>query len=63
MYEILKLGLAVVVAVLGLFMAIFPKLSTKKEKRDDKKAVSTVRTSGIVLTICGIGLFCLFKFL
>lgn len=51
MYEMLKLGCAVVMIVMGLFMIAFPKLSTKKEKRDDPEAVAKIRKTGVLLTV------------
>ena len=39
---------------LGLFMAIDPKNATKKEMREDEKAVAGIRVRGFILIGCGI---------
>ena len=43
-----------IICLLGLFMTICPKLSVKKELRDDAKAVSGMRIRGIVVLVCGV---------
>jgi len=54
MYEYIPVILGVVIAGLGLFMALFPVISTKKSARNDPNAVSKNRISGIVMLILGI---------
>ena len=49
--------LGTVITLLGLFMIICPKLSVKKEFRDDAKAVSGMRIRGIVVLVCGVLVF------
>ncbi len=49
--------LGAIICLLGLFMVIFPKLSVKKEYRDNAKAVSGMRIRGIVVLVCGILVF------
>lgn len=46
--------LGIVMSLLGLFMAIFPKLSVKKELREDAKAVAGMRIRGFVVIACGV---------
>lgn len=53
MYEIFEICCPLMACLLGLFMAIFPKTSTKKEKRDDPEAVAKNRKGGIAIAICG----------
>lgn len=60
MYDKIELFLIAVVAVTGLFMAICPKLATKKDMRENAAAVSKTRKGGILLAIVGIIVFVLF---
>lgn len=54
LYELIPILLGVIIVILGLIMAILPRLSTKKDRRDDPKAVAKTRTSGVVMIILGI---------
>lgn len=45
----------IIMILLGLFMVIFPKQSTKKEMRDDPSAVAKIRRNGFIIIGCGIG--------
>lgn len=44
----------IMMLLLGLFMVIFPKQSTKKEMRDDPSAVEKIRKNGFIVIGCGI---------
>ena len=46
--------LVLMVLALGLFMAIAPKLSVKKEFRDDPARIKKTRISGIVLVVLAV---------
>lgn len=39
MYDTVKVSVVAMVAVIGLFMALFPKLATKKNEREIEFAV------------------------
>ncbi|MBE5884830.1 MAG: hypothetical protein E7284_00295 [Lachnospiraceae bacterium] len=54
MYEIFEIAVVAMIAVLGLFMALFPKLATKKSEREIEYAVKDTRKRGIILTVVGI---------
>lgn len=45
---------AIIIALLGLSMVVFPKFSTKAEKRDDPKAVKGTRIRGVFTIVIGI---------
>ena len=47
----MELFLIIAVLVIGLLMAIAPKLMVKKDKRDDASAVKKLRIVGIILSI------------
>ncbi|SEP94231.1 hypothetical protein SAMN02910369_00942 [Lachnospiraceae bacterium NE2001] len=53
-YQYAKLVIFGLMFLMGLFMCIVPKLSTKKEFRDDPEQVKKVRRSGIIIMICSI---------
>ncbi|MBR2750602.1 MAG: hypothetical protein IKD90_05680 [Clostridiales bacterium] len=55
--------LGIVMCLLGLFMVICPKLSVKKEMREDPKAVSGMRIRGFIVIACGILVFVINYFL
>ena len=44
----------IIIIALGLFQVICPKLSTKKEERDNPKAVSQMRKKGFLVIAIGI---------
>ena len=52
MIEDTLLGLAI--AVLGIFLALFPRQLLKEGSRDDETKVAQCRKWGIVMTICGL---------
>ncbi len=54
MYELIPIVCGVAVFILGLIMSINPKGSTRKDLREDNKAVSKTKTSGIVMIFLGI---------
>lgn len=54
LYDLIPVFLGIIIAGLGAFMALFPRISTKKERRDDPNAVAKNRISGIVMIIFGI---------
>ena len=54
LYELIPILLGIIIIILGLIMAILPRMSTKKDRRDDPKAISKTRMSGIVMVILGI---------
>jgi len=54
MYELIPIFLGIIIALLGAFMTLFPRISTRKDRRDDPRAVSKNRLSGIVMMILGI---------
>ena len=53
-YQYAKLVIFGLMFLMGLFMCIVPKLSTKQEFRDDPEQVKKVRRSGIIIMICSI---------
>ena len=53
MYEYFKYFLLGTITLMGLYMAIAPKSSTKKEDRDDDYKVAKTKKNGIVLSIAG----------
>ena len=54
LYELIPILLGIIIIILGLIMAILPRISTKKDRRDDPKAISKTRMSGVVMVILGI---------
>lgn len=54
MYNLLPIFFGVCMLGLGLFMAIDPKNATKKEMREDEKAVAGIRVRGFILIGCGV---------
>jgi len=46
--------LIIILLVLGLFMAIAPQLSVKKEFRDDPEQIKKMRIGGIIITVLSI---------
>ncbi len=54
MYDLIPFFLGVMMLGLGGFMAVFPKQSTKKNKREDENEVANVKRSGIILIVCSI---------
>ena len=53
-YDLAKLCVFGLIALLGLVMVAIPKPCTKKEFRDDAEMVAKTRKSGFVTLICGI---------
>ena len=53
MYNIIPLICGGLMIILGLFMAINPVISTKRELRDDAKVVGKTRRSGFIMVVCG----------
>ena len=54
MYDDMKYILVGIITAMGLFMAIAPKMSTKKELRDNENEVAKIRKGGIFLSVAGI---------
>lgn len=54
LYNLLPIFLGVIILFLGIFMTVFPRISTRKDRRDDPSAVAKNRVSGIVMTILGV---------
>ncbi len=54
MYDLIPFILGGLMIVLGLFMFISPVKATKEELRNDEKAVSKTKKSGIIVVFCGI---------
>ncbi len=54
MYYLIPVFLGIVIAILGVIMALFPRISTKASRRDDPNAVRKTRISGVVMIIMGI---------
>ncbi|MBO4347355.1 MAG: hypothetical protein J5840_06930 [Lachnospiraceae bacterium] len=54
LYELIPVLLGIIVVVLGLIMAIFPRASTRKDLRDNPKAVAKNRLSGFIMIVLGI---------
>ena len=54
LYELIPILLGVIIVILGLIMAILPRISTKKDRRDDPKAVAKTRMSGFIMIVLGI---------
>ena len=46
--------LVIIILILGLFMAIAPQLSVKKEFRDDPAQIKRIRISGIILSVLAV---------
>lgn len=54
MYKLIPFVCGVIMLGLGLFMAVNPKGSTRKDKRDDPAEVAKVQKSGFGVVACGI---------
>ena len=54
LYELIPILLGVIIVILGLIMAILPRISTKRDRRDDPKAVAKTRMSGFIMIVLGI---------
>ena len=54
LYELIPILLGIIIVILGLIMAILPRISTKKDRRDDPKAVAKTRMSGFIMIVLGI---------
>lgn len=59
-YDIVQIILAVMIFCMGLFMFFCPKLTIKKELREDPAALAKMRKGGIFEMILGILLLVLF---
>ncbi len=55
-YEISKMVVFGFMFLLGLVMAVFPKICTKQEFREDPFQVSKIRKSGFIMMGCGLAL-------
>ncbi|MBP5556070.1 MAG: hypothetical protein J6X94_14510 [Lachnospiraceae bacterium] len=55
--------MVLVVAILGIVMAIIPQYCVKKEFRDDQAQIKKMRISGIILAVLGIAVFFLLQFI
>lgn len=53
-YELFECLATAAIFVIGLIMFLAPQKSTKKEMRDDEKAVKSTKRSGLILMIVGI---------
>lgn len=53
MYDKIPIFLGICIACLGIFMAVCPKQSTKKEMQDDEAAVAKIKRNGFILIGCG----------
>lgn len=56
MYEILKNLVIVLAALYGVFMAVKPELSVRKEWREDPKKLMLGRVMGVLIALACIGL-------
>ena len=54
--------MVLVIAILGIVMAVAPQVCVKKEFRDDPAQIKKMRISGIVLAVVGIAVFFLLQF-
>lgn len=54
LYDIVECLVTFAIAVIGFIMFAFPNKSTKKEKREDEKAVASTKKSGLILMIVGV---------
>lgn len=54
LYNLIPVFLGIVIAILGIIMAIFPVASTKKDRRNDPNAVAKTRISGFIMLVLGI---------
>ena len=54
MYYLIPVFLGIVIAILGIIMAIFPRISTRRDRRNDPKAVMKARLSGFAMIVLGI---------
>ncbi|SDJ76545.1 hypothetical protein SAMN04487760_11424 [Lachnospiraceae bacterium G41] len=54
MYYLIPVFLGIVIAILGIIMAIFPRISTRRDRRNDPKAVMKTRLSGFAMIVLGI---------
>ena len=57
MYDYLGMFLAGSTLLIGLIMAISPKVATKKEMREDETIIKKTRRSGIIISIAGVVAF------
>lgn len=62
MYYLIPVFLGIVIAILGIIMAIFPRISTRRDRRNDPKAVMKTRLSGFAMIVLGI-LLAIFRFI
>ena len=53
-YELIPILLCIIVVIIGIIMAILPRISTRKDRRDDPKAVAKTRFSGFIMIVLGI---------
>lgn len=54
LYNLIPVFLGIIIVLLGAFMALFPRISTKRDRRDDPRAVSKNRVSGFIMIVLGI---------
>ncbi len=54
MYDKMGYFLVGIITALGLFMTLAPKISTKKELRDNENEVAKIRKNGIIMSVVGI---------
>lgn len=54
MYDIIPYVLSGILVLLGLFMVVMPKQSTKKELQDSEDALKKTRRNGVIVAILGI---------
>lgn len=54
LYEIAKMGVGVMIFLLGAFMCFFPKLCLKKQEREIEYAQKDMRKRGVILMIVSV---------
>lgn len=59
-YDMFQIILAVLIFCMGLFMLLCPKLTIKKELREDPAALAKMRRGGIFEMILGVLLLVIF---
>ena len=55
--------MVLIVAILGIVMAIIPQYCVKKEFRDDPAQIKKMRITGIILAVLGIAVWLLLNYI
>lgn len=54
MYDYFGLILVGLITLMGLFMFLFPKMSARKDQRDDEYQVNKIKKNGLILSVVGV---------